>query len=92
MLPHCKRWVEQQGKNSDSHMSGYCAGVLATLGWIAPTLEQRDRFCAPDGVTNGQGGLVVVGYLEKHPGKLHLDFKQLALDAFKEAGPCRETR
>src|SRR5690242_20440682 len=69
MLPYCKQWVESE-RMSD-RFSGICAGTIATLAWNASALEYPWRFCAPDGVTNGQLGRVVISHLEKHPEKLH---------------------
>ncbi|HEX2656600.1 MAG TPA: Rap1a/Tai family immunity protein [Xanthobacteraceae bacterium] len=89
MLPYCKQWVESE-RMSD-RFSGICAGTIATLAWNASALEYPWRFCAPDGVTNGQLGRVVVSHFEKHPEELHLEFRKLALDALKQAWPCRET-
>ena len=88
MLPRCKALVHNK-KDEMSVYSGVCGGVISTLVWSSEMFRDPAKFCAPSTVTNGQSSLVVVRYMENHPELLHLPFVKLALDAMKEAWPCR---
>ena len=83
MLPPCKAAVA--GK--PDVWAGECGGVIDALIWIAPALEESNRFCPPL-MPSQQSQRVVVLYMERHPEQLHRDFKALALRALQEAWPC----
>jgi hypothetical protein len=87
MLPHCKELV--QDDTATTPMSGLCAGMITTLFWSQKALGEPLKFCAPRGITRGQSRQVVLRYLESHPERLHLDIRQLAVDAMREAWPCK---
>jgi hypothetical protein len=44
---------------------------------------------APSGVTNGQMVRVVVRHIEAQPARMHQAFSHLALDALRDAWPCK---
>ena len=83
MLPHCKALVESKAYGI---WEGQCGGTIDTLVWVGSSLPTR--FCPPSPMPPSQPHRVVVGYLERHPEKLHEDFKGLAIEAMMEAWPC----
>jgi hypothetical protein len=87
MLPHCRALVDYD--DATTPMSGLCAGMITSLFWAQKALESRLKFCAPPKVTRGQSRQVVIRYLESHPERLHVDIRQLAVDAMREAWPCK---
>jgi hypothetical protein len=46
--------------------------------------------CQRAGVTGNQAQRVVIRWLEMHPEKLHLDFRELAMEALVNTWPCRK--
>jgi hypothetical protein len=86
MLPYCQALV--LGKGGDDAMTGICAGAISALVYVGHALPGDRRFCAPRNTTNGQHQRVVLAYLERNPQSLHLNFKELALKAMREAWPC----
>jgi hypothetical protein len=88
MLPHCIQLMEN--KNRSYFAQGFCAGTVSAIGWLGGELPPEKRFCHPDGVTRDQSARVVVKYLQSHPESLHLDFRDLAIAAFRRAWPCNE--
>ena len=88
MLPHCRALVDDNSATTPG--SGFCAGVITTLFWSQPIFSEQHKFCAPKGgVTRGQTRQVVLHYLESHPERLHLSIRLLALEAMREAWPCK---
>jgi hypothetical protein len=85
MLPHCKALVDGR---SLSVWEGHCGGLIDGLVWVGSSLPGGGRFCPPAGAPPEQAHRVVVGYLDRHPEKLHQGFKGLAFEALKEAWPC----
>jgi hypothetical protein len=86
MLTPCKNIISQS--NADLSLQGVCAGIVDTLIDLGGTLRADMRFCPPKGVSIMQSILVSNRYMEKHPEMLHINFKVLAIRAFKEAWPC----
>ena len=84
MLPHCKRvLLVERGKGTFTE--GRCAGSIISL----VTFERILGFCSPESVTNEQVMRVVVAYIEARPARMHEDYRNLALEALREAWPCR---
>jgi hypothetical protein len=90
MLPYCQALV--QGKPGDVGMAGVCAGTISALVYVGHALPGAVRFCPPRNTPNGQHQRVVLAYLERNPPSLHLNFKELALNAMREAWPCPRSR
>ena len=86
MLPHCEAWG--QGK-IPGRMSWFCSGAISALVYVGEGLPSVARFCPPPNSTHGQHQRVVVAYLKRNPQLLHLNFKDLALKAMREAWPCK---
>jgi hypothetical protein len=68
-----------------SYIGGVCQGAVYSLFVFSERLE----LCIPDGVIVGQAFRVVVGYMERNPARLHLEFPDLVIEALREAWPCR---
>jgi Rap1a immunity proteins len=60
-----------------------------TNGVPEPIIRKMYCLVVPDGVTNNQMVRIVVAYIEKHPTRMHEDFRDLALEAIREAWPCK---
>src|SRR5262249_19257652 len=76
----CRGFLNKDG--SDRLVQGACLGRVQTI------LECGDH-CVPDGVILGQAIRVVVAYIDQRPARLHEKFGLLALEALKQAWPCR---
>jgi len=67
--------------------SGRCLGVIEGLAILGQLTEM---FCAPTGAASGQRIRVVLAFVEARPARMHEDFRLLALEALKEAWPCKK--
>jgi hypothetical protein len=94
MLAGCQRAASESDPPFTTQPSlifeeGHCFGVVATLLALGQSLTADNKFCAPRGVTNGQAVGVAVAYIEARPARRSEQFAYLALEAFREAWPCR---
>jgi hypothetical protein len=64
--------------------AGICLGILKGLHYLSKDV------CIPPATSLSQIGKVVSGYFDGHPGKIHDDFQEAALDAMRSAWPCGE--
>jgi hypothetical protein len=85
MLPQCKRFLAVPGKAGFAE--GVCAGTITAFAYVGRNLNQP--FCFPEGVTHEQMVRVVVAYTEARPARMHEKWRVLALEALREAWPCR---
>jgi hypothetical protein len=85
-LPACKTVTPNAKPSSEQ---GYCAGQLRALAYVSRVLPPDLRSCVPDGLPNGQLAMVAIHFLEMHPERINEDFMALALQAFREAWPCK---
>ena len=60
-----------------------------TNGVPEPMIRKMLCLVAPDDVTTDQMVRVVVTYFEKHPTRMHEDFRDLALEALRAEWPCK---
>lgn len=86
MLPVCKTLLEQH--IAKDVWAGQCAGIVSALLWTAPILLTEYDFCPPPRITPRQSQRVVVSFFDSHPEILHRPFKDLALEALRQAWPC----
>jgi hypothetical protein len=75
-------------------LRGFCMGTVSTVAGAATALERAAKgttgVCIPAGeVTVNQQVRVVVAYIDARPKRLHEDFRVLALEALKDARPCK---
>jgi hypothetical protein len=83
LLPRCKAFLANEYVTlSATFEQGRCTGLVEGLKYV------DSRSCAPKGVTLGQTVRVVVAYIERRPQRMHENFKELALEALREAWPC----
>jgi Rap1a immunity proteins len=87
MLPYCKSFLAQTER--ETFMAGVCAGSITAFAFVGRGLN--NGFCFPKGATHAQMVRVVVAYIEARPARMHEDFRNLALEALREAWPCSST-
>jgi Ssp1 endopeptidase immunity protein Rap1a len=99
ILPGCKALIDEN-YTREMVQQGFCMG---TIRWVTqmgaamrysksiggPTLNSLCTGRIPDEVTLAQLVRVVVKYIEARPERMHVEFGSLALDAIREAWPCR---
>jgi hypothetical protein len=87
----CQIGVQPGGVKTplDAAKSGYCVGLVKALLFVGRRLQEPDNFCAPEGVTIGQGTRVVLKYLNDNPDKTHSPAENLAVAAFRAAWRCK---
>jgi hypothetical protein len=86
----------------DLFAQGFCAGTLSGIAYTGGALELRNFvrpldddvrrwLCVNAPATAPVGKLVrvVIAYIEARPERMHEDFRNLALDALREAWPCK---
>jgi hypothetical protein len=59
------------------------------VGAVDAVMDYGDGICPPRGSKMGQGVRVVVTYIDSKPARLHENFNKLALEALRNAWPCR---
>jgi hypothetical protein len=89
MLLACKRFIGEGGQASDAE-AGYCAGTIDILAAIGTSISER-VVCwdVPDETTTEQRVRVVVRYIEAHPARMHEPMPRLAIEALRDAWPCK---
>jgi hypothetical protein len=76
--------------------AGVCIGMIAGISRTLFTLGKRQEVrrplaCLPDRpMTNEQATRMILRYLEANRERMHRPGAELALDAFREAFPCRQ--
>jgi hypothetical protein len=89
-LPGCKNLLLEEEKilsREQNFRTGRCAGILLGISYFASSLA---RICWPEGITNDQITRVVVSYIDRRPERWHEDFRDLALEAMRDAWPCKQ--
>jgi Rap1a immunity proteins len=89
-FPACKAYVDEKAQFRMQLAGNFCAGQLRALAYVSHILPSDLRSCVPDGLPNGQLAIVAVRFLETHPQRMHEDFMALALQAYREAWPCKK--
>jgi hypothetical protein len=87
----CKAFAEGR-PNAQPQLYGmahYCSGVVHGLVAVGPLLPANLKFCPPQASNPSQLARVVVQYIEAEPQRMHEDFRQLTLEAFHDAWPCK---
>jgi|SRR6516225_4693814 hypothetical protein len=90
-VPVCQSYLVSDSKD-DSLASlfhqGECQGIIDGLSFVSEELPPDFRSCLPAGVTNEQMVRAVLAYTERHPHRMHEDFRGFVIDAWHEAWPC----
>jgi hypothetical protein len=73
---------------TEAFESGVCAGFIRAILFFGPALEERLRFCPPDGVTPSDGAQAFSRYLQAHPELADRPAEPLSVTAFRAAWPC----
>jgi hypothetical protein len=77
----CASYDDIPENPADGMCIGYVVGVMSMMDYI-------EVLCVPDKITHAQATLVVKQHLSDHPEKLHLNAKELVIDALEEGFPC----
>ena len=87
----CKAFAEGRPNTQPQlyGMAHFCSGVVHGLVAVGPLLPANLQFCPPQASTPSQLARVVVEYIEAEPQRMHEDFRQLTLEAFHDAWPCK---
>jgi hypothetical protein len=84
VLPGC---MEALGSAApQSFASGYCVGIVRVIVNLGPIFG----VCPPPTAPAGQAVRVVVAYINQNPARMHEAFELLAIEAFRNAWPCRK--
>ena|SRR5438034_3801508 len=87
MLPACTAFIRDRapGDVDGVFAAGRCIGLMQGLGFASRLLGA----CPPDEVTVAQRARAAVTYVEARPDRMHEDFRALAVEAMREAWPCK---
>jgi hypothetical protein len=88
-LPACKAYADPKASFRMRLEGNFCAGQLRALAYVSHVLSPDLRSCVPDNLPNGQLAMVAIRFLETHPERMNEDFMALAMQAFREAWPCK---
>jgi len=94
MVPVCKKWLAGSGAKDAEGLqlifdAGVCSGTISTLTHVRELVLPDFRSCWQQGATWGQSIRVALAYIEAHPERMHEDFRDLVLEAWHEAWPCK---
>jgi hypothetical protein len=86
----CKSFVDGQAPTPQSNMmANFCSGVVNGLAYVGSVLPPEIRSCAPPTSTERQLARVALEYIGANPQRMHEDFRELTLEAFHYAWPCK---
>jgi hypothetical protein len=83
LLPACRSFAS--GTGDATYTQGMCAGIIFGLD----ALGSGTMYCAPRGATMMQAAQIVVNYAERIPARWHEPMPGIALEAFRQAWPCK---
>lgn len=87
----CKAFSEGRRTSAELAAANFCSGVVHGLASVGAYLSPPEwQSCVPPTSTARQLALVVVKYIEARPQRMHEDFRQLTLEAFHDAFPCKQ--
>ena len=93
LLPACKNFLasgDSRPTYTSAFYQGVCVGAVDTLHLLIRTLpETHFKACPPTQVTTGQELRVIIAYIEARPQRMHENFRILAIEAMREAWPCK---
>jgi hypothetical protein len=87
LLTACKAFAENTPYKGHPMSPRVCVGVIYMAYDAARMMEEPWRSCPP-GVSTIQAARVLTRYLETHPNMLHLEVKDWAYYALRDAWPC----
>jgi Rap1a immunity proteins len=87
---YCKLLVEGSFRdNAEARSAGSCEGMLETAMFFSPNLPTEVRGCPPAQGSVLESAKVVLRYLDKNPDRLNQPGITVAIEAFRDAWPCR---
>ncbi|VVQ37932.1 hypothetical protein PS943_05512 [Pseudomonas fluorescens] len=100
LYQNCKESITASGRNTipsgtDMLSVGLCLGLIEgvkkTIAILQTGMSAREtQVCWPEsGLTNGQGALIAINYLDRNPARLNEDQTTVVILAFKDAFPCK---
>jgi Rap1a immunity proteins len=92
LLPACKNFLAtgDSRPTTSAFYQGVCVGTVDTLHLLIRILPETPfRSCPPNQVTTGQELRVIIAYIEARPQRMHENFRILAIEAMREAWPCK---
>jgi hypothetical protein len=92
LLPACKNFLVTGDSRpiTSAFYQGVCVGTVDTLHLLIRILPETPfRSCPPNQVTTGQELRVIIAYIEARPQRMHENFRILAIEAMREAWPCK---
>ena len=84
VMPGC--WELVSGSHRELGLQGLCSGIV---GMMFNFEQLHPGTCFPDGSNVEQAIRVVIRYIDRQPERMHESFVELALEAMREAWPCR---
>ena len=84
VMPGCRELVG--GSQRELGLQGLCHGIV---GIMFHFWRSQLGICFPDGTNVEQAVRVVIRYIDRQPERMHESFVELALEAMREAWPCR---
>src|SRR4051794_20533249 len=75
--------------NVEARSAGSCEGMVETAMFFAPNLPADVRGCPPAQGSVLESAKVLLRYLEKNPDRLNEPGITVAIEAFRDAWPCR---
>jgi Ssp1 endopeptidase immunity protein Rap1a len=86
----CQLLVEGSFRDSgEARSAGSCEGMVETAMLFAPNLPADVRACPPAQGSILASAKVLLRYLEQNPDRLNEPGITLAIEAFRDAWPCR---
>ncbi len=91
-LPVCKEAMIYKPKPTATiaWQEGICVGIIRTLMFVGTSLDEDSVFCRPPRATTEDAFGVVTSYIEARPQLLEKNFTGLAIDALRDAWPCKK--
>ena len=89
-LKYCQLFVGDSFRdNGEARSAGSCEGMIETAMLFSPNLPADVRGCPPTQGSTLESAKVLLRYLEKNPDRLNEAGITLAIEAFRDAWPCR---
>jgi len=91
IAPGCRAIANniQKPTLEESLQAPKCVAMVSTLRNVGKMFIASYRYCVPQEAINAQAVKVVVAYLDRIPTRTHEPFLWLAIEALREAWPCR---
>jgi Rap1a immunity proteins len=83
VMKGCRAFIDL--RLSEIFYQGICSGAVMAL----LQFDSSFGICFPGDSTVNQAVRVVVAYIDSKPARLHENFNRLALEALKDAWPCK---